>query len=106
MTTELASNIFSPSSDSSSSPSPLASHKPLKWLVTGGCGFIGTSLIRQLTAEGGHTIRVIDNLSVGTREDLASVCDFEELDPSLLSSLFPLSSFLSTCATGGRRHIE
>jgi nucleoside-diphosphate-sugar epimerase len=23
--------------------------KPSKWLITGGCGFIGTSLIRNLT---------------------------------------------------------
>jgi len=59
----------------------------MKWLITGGCGFIGTSLIRQLVAEGGHTIRVIDNLSVGTRDDLASVCDFTEIDSSSLSPL-------------------
>jgi len=52
----------------------------MKWLITGGCGFIGTSLIRQLQQEGGHDIRVIDNLSVGTREELAEVCDFEEVD--------------------------
>ncbi len=50
----------------------------MKWLITGGCGFIGINLIDRLTAEGGHTIRVIDNLSVGSREDLASVCAFEE----------------------------
>jgi len=50
----------------------------MKWLITGGCGFIGTSLIRPLITEGGHSIRVIDNLSVGTREELAGVCQFEE----------------------------
>jgi UDP-glucose 4-epimerase len=50
-----------------------------KWLITGGCGFIGTSLIKQLVAEGRHSIRVVDNLSVGNREDLASVCDFSEI---------------------------
>jgi len=53
--------------------------RPTKWLITGGCGFIGTSLIRRLQDEGGHQIRVIDNLSTGTRDDLAMVCDFEEL---------------------------
>jgi len=52
----------------------------MKWLVTGGCGFIGTSLIRHLVAEGGHGIRVIDNLSVGTREDLEAVSAFCEAD--------------------------
>lgn len=50
----------------------------MKWLITGGCGFIGTSLIKALVAEEGHYIRVLDNLSVGNRKDLASVCDFTE----------------------------
>ncbi len=50
----------------------------MKWLITGGCGFIGNSLIRYLVKEGGHVIRVVDNLSVGTRDDLAGVCDFTE----------------------------
>lgn len=49
--------------------------KPSKWLITGGCGFIGTSLIRNLTAEKRHFIRVLDNLTVGTEEDLRKVCD-------------------------------
>ena len=47
----------------------------LKWLITGGCGFIGRSLIARLRAAGvpaGH-IRVFDNLSVGTVEDLSGV---------------------------------
>ncbi len=51
----------------------------MRWLVTGGCGFIGTSLIRHLQAEGGHYVRVLDNLSIGTRDDLALVCDFYEV---------------------------
>ncbi|WP_029897000.1 NAD-dependent epimerase/dehydratase family protein [Desulfohalovibrio reitneri] len=48
------------------------------WLITGGCGFIGRNLIRRLLAEGEPFIRVVDNLSVGTREDLALACDFVE----------------------------
>jgi UDP-glucose 4-epimerase len=51
----------------------------VNWLVTGGCGFIGTALIRSLTKEGGHAVRVIDNLSVGTPEDLAAAGDFVEV---------------------------
>ena len=47
-----------------------------KWLITGGCGFIGTNLIKQL--KGKAHIRVLDNLSVGTKEDLGGVCDFVE----------------------------
>lgn len=52
----------------------------LTWLITGGCGFLGTSLISRLVKEGGHTIRVVDNLSVGSRHDLASVCEFTEIE--------------------------
>lgn len=51
----------------------------LNWLITGGCGFIGTSLARRLFSEGGHSLRVVDNLSVGTRRDLESVCSYSEL---------------------------
>lgn len=50
----------------------------MKWLITGGCGFIGRNLIKDLVSESGHQIRVLDNLSVGTRSDLARVCDFHE----------------------------
>ena len=53
----------------------------MNWLVTGGCGFIGTALIRTLTQEGGHSVRVVDNLAVGTREDLAAASDFVEVSP-------------------------
>ncbi len=49
-----------------------------KWLVTGGCGFIGRSLIKNLLAEGGHYIRIIDNLSVGSINDLEQVTDVIE----------------------------
>ena len=48
----------------------------LNWLVTGGCGFIGTALIQALEDE--HGVRVVDNLTVGDREDLATAADFIE----------------------------
>ncbi|MDY6903633.1 MAG: NAD-dependent epimerase/dehydratase family protein [Thermodesulfobacteriota bacterium] len=60
---------------------------PLKWLITGGCGFIGTRLIAHLTAEGGHQMRVLDNLSVGTREDLANVAAVLEISQKTLSDV-------------------
>ena len=50
----------------------------MNWLITGGCGFIGTTLINRLKDEGGHNIRVIDNLSTGTKDDLRLVCSFVE----------------------------
>lgn len=50
----------------------------LKWLITGGCGFIGRNLVKNLLDESGHNIRILDNLSVGTESDLAMVCDFSK----------------------------
>ena len=41
-------------------------------LVTGGCGFIGVNLVREASG-GNHRIRVLDNLSVGRREDLDGI---------------------------------
>jgi len=51
----------------------------MNFLITGGCGFFCTALISRLLSEGEHRVRVIDNLSVGTRQDLATVCDFDEI---------------------------
>ena len=51
----------------------------VRWLITGGCGFIGRSLVTNLVREGSHFIRVLDDLSVGTKEDLAQVCDLREV---------------------------
>lgn len=60
------------------------------WLVTGGCGFLGTALIKHLNADNlANHIRVLDNLTVGTREDLAAACTFTE---SPLSSLLTSDS--------------
>lgn len=64
----------------------------MRWLITGGCGFIGTCLIKSLVEEDAHHICIIDNLSVGTREELARVCDFVEIDSSLSSFTFPLDT--------------
>jgi UDP-glucose 4-epimerase len=65
-------------------------------LVTGGAGFIGSELVRQLN-ECGARVTVIDNLVNGKRENLADltsavrleVCDIrdEERIPSLLSQV-------------------
>jgi UDP-glucose 4-epimerase len=49
----------------------------VKWLVTGGCGFIGVNLVRQLLARG-ERVRVLDDLSVGSREDLSRVAEWRE----------------------------
>lgn len=48
------------------------------WLITGGCGFIGVNLIRVLGRRGDY-VRVLDNLSVGSRDDLRAVSGFTEI---------------------------
>ena len=57
-------------------------------LVTGGCGYLGSQLIRDLAAAG-QGVRILDNLSSGRLEALqnlpAAGCEFSEadiLDPS------------------------
>jgi UDP-glucose 4-epimerase len=54
----------------------------MNWFITGGCGFIGTTLIARLLldTDAKHNIRILDNLSTGTRADLASVSSFSEVE--------------------------
>lgn len=59
----------------------------MNWLITGGCGFIGTSLITHLKSSGKHNIRVVDNLTVGTTKDLASVTEFSTIDAEQTTTL-------------------
>jgi UDP-N-acetylglucosamine/UDP-N-acetyl-alpha-D-glucosaminouronate 4-epimerase len=48
----------------------------MKVLVTGGAGFIGSHIAERLVREG-HSVRVLDNLSSGKRENLAHVSGVE-----------------------------
>jgi len=55
-----------------------------RWLITGGCGFIGSSLIATLLKNNPETsIRVLDNFSVGTKDDLFEAISF--INPGLTS---------------------
>jgi len=46
-----------------------------KYLVTGGAGFIGSTLVARLLREG-HEVRIVDNLSTGKRERVPSSAEF------------------------------
>ena len=46
----------------------------MRCLVTGGAGFIGSHIATAL-ADRGDAVRVLDNLSTGTRENIAHIAD-------------------------------
>lgn len=60
----------------------------MKYLVTGGAGFIGSHLTDKLIQQG-HQVKIIDNLSTGKKENLnpkadfynLDICDFEKIKP-------------------------
>lgn len=46
----------------------------MNWLITGGCGFIGINLVKTLIKDKLiRTVRILDNLSIGTKEDIELV---------------------------------
>ena len=50
----------------------------MRYLVTGGAGFIGSHLVEQLLSAG-HEVAVVDNFSSGRRENIAPFLDKVEL---------------------------
>ncbi|MCU0707802.1 MAG: NAD-dependent epimerase/dehydratase family protein, partial [Pirellula sp.] len=50
----------------------------MRILVTGGSGFIGSHLTEHLL-QSGHEVVVVDDLSTGSRENLAAVANHPKL---------------------------
>jgi UDP-N-acetylglucosamine/UDP-N-acetyl-alpha-D-glucosaminouronate 4-epimerase len=58
----------------------------MRYLVTGGAGFIGSSIVDELVRRG-HSVVVLDNLSTGKESNLASVRDKIELSTGSITDL-------------------
>jgi len=57
----------------------------LKFLVTGGAGFIGSNIVEELLKQG-HSVRVLDNFSTGKRDNLKEFnSDIELLEGDIRS---------------------
>src|SRR5438270_13688569 len=85
-----SSELYLPQGRSGARQGPwyLRSHMA-KYLITGVAGFIGSALARRLT-EDGHSVRGIDNLITGKKENVAGVkgLDFRQtdiLDPAAMA---------------------
>ncbi len=73
----------------------------MKALVTGGAGFIGSHIAEALV-RAGHSVTVLDNFSLGSRDNLAwarpgdalEVVEGDAGDPALLSRLVPSTDWV------------
>lgn len=58
----------------------------MKYLVTGGCGFVGSHLVEELVSLG-HDVTVIDDLSNGKMENLSKIIDKIYVIPADINNL-------------------
>ena len=60
----------------------------MKYLITGGAGFIGSHLSERLLSKG-HTVTVIDDLSTGSIGNIETLAPFSESWPELADRISP-----------------
>lgn len=72
----------------------------MKWLITGGCGFIGISFIKSLSKEHGHSIRVISNSRPERLKALADITDYAEIQPTELYAMEETENFFCELVAG------
>ncbi len=53
--------------------------RPMRALVTGGAGFIGSNVVDALVGHGAE-VHVVDNLATGSRENLPAAAELHEID--------------------------
>lgn len=68
----------------------------VRYLVTGGAGFIGSHIVTRLVAEG-HRVRVLDNLCTGSLANLAHLGDAVEFHEADLRDANEVARIVSGC---------
>ncbi|MDR0392045.1 MAG: NAD-dependent epimerase/dehydratase family protein [Planctomycetaceae bacterium] len=68
----------------------------MKYLITGGAGFIGSNLARYILGKG-HEVVVLDNFATGKRENLAEIMDKIELIEGDVRDKSIVDSAISGC---------
>ncbi|MDR2761678.1 MAG: SDR family NAD(P)-dependent oxidoreductase, partial [Planctomycetaceae bacterium] len=69
----------------------------MKYLITGGAGFIGSNLARYIL-EKGHEVVVLDNFATGKRENLTEILDRITLIEGDIRDKSVVESAISGCA--------